>query len=124
MPYHAVADMSRAGVQGLRYKWEDWCNVDGAGFGRRPQAWTKELGVDEDLVDGIVWVKNGGVSDGASEPSLAVAGGEYGAYNEFCGREGAYKPSPRKGEWNQGYFEMLVRNARPSFCERDEACWW
>ncbi|KAK4210921.1 putative exoglucanase 3 precursor [Rhypophila decipiens] len=121
VPYHAIADMSRAGVHGLRERWENWCNVNGAGFGRRPG--TDDLGLDPDLIDAIVWVKNGGVSDGASEPRLAAEEDRYGAYNEFCGRVDAYRPAPRRGEWMQGYFEELIRYARPDFCERSD-CWW
>jgi len=27
----------------------------------------------------------------------------------------AFKPSPEAGQWNQAYFEMLLKNAVPSF---------
>jgi cellulose 1,4-beta-cellobiosidase len=27
----------------------------------------------------------------------------------------AFKPAPEAGTWNQAYFEMLVKNAVPSF---------
>lgn len=102
MPNRAVVDTSRNGVYGLRYDWFGWCNVNGAGFGRRP-------GVVEgknELADAFIWAVGGGVSDGTSEE------GDEG-YNEFCGREDAYKPSPRRGEWNQVYFEVLLKQARP-----------
>ena len=98
--------MSRSGVIGLRYHWINWCNVNGAGFGRRPSA--EGLGIDPDLADAIVWTKTGGVSDGTSDAMSPN-------YNVFCGSADAYKPSPEKGEWNQAYFETLVREARPSF---------
>ncbi|KAK3986134.1 1, 4-beta cellobiohydrolase [Cladorrhinum sp. PSN332] len=108
VPNHAVVDTSRNGVQGLRYDWLDWCNVDGAGFGRRPGAVGGALNghVKNELADAFIWAVGGGVSDGTSDES------EDG-YDEPCGRVDAYKPSPGRGEWNQGYFEMLLREARP-----------
>ena len=101
-PNHAVVDTSRNGVQGLRYEWLDWCNVDGAGFGRRPGV----VGGANELADAFIWAVGGGISDGTSEE------GEEG-YDEYCGKPGAYKPSPPRGQWNQAYFEVLLREARP-----------
>ncbi|KAH8894567.1 glycoside hydrolase family 6 protein [Thozetella sp. PMI_491] len=105
VPSHAIVDTSRNGVMGLRENWSDWCNVNGAGFGRRPGADT-----GSELADAFVWVKNGGDSDGASDPSST-------GYDPACRRKDAFNPSPRAGEWNQAYFEMLVENAKPSFGE-------
>ncbi|KAK3347212.1 exoglucanase-6A [Lasiosphaeria hispida] len=101
-PNHAVMDTSRNGVPGLRYEWGDWCNVDGAGFGRFPSA----EGTGLELADAFIWAKGGGVSDGTSDASAV-------SYDAFCGKLGAFKPSPEKGEWNQAYFEMLLENAHP-----------
>lgn len=114
----------------------DWCNVNGAGFGKRPTAET-----DLDLLDAFVWVKPGGESDGTSDSSAV-------RYDSFCGKDDgkgssfppfkktkkksgtstpvsnrtrltiiptAFKPSPEAGQWNQAYFEMLLRNANPPF---------
>ncbi|KAK3386871.1 exoglucanase-6A [Podospora didyma] len=103
VPSNAIVDTSRNGVIGLRYEWEDWCNVDGAGFGVRPSV---VPGLGEQHADAFVWAKAGGVSDGTSDPSSVT-------FDPFCGRRDAFSPSPEAGEWNQAYFEMLLRNARP-----------
>ena len=103
MPNNAIVDTGRNGVQGLREEWGHWCNVNGAGFGVRP---TSDTG--SNLVDAFVWVKPGGESDGTSDTSAD-------RYDSFCGMSDAYKPSPEAGQWNQDYFEMLLRNANPAF---------
>ena len=121
MPCHAIVDTGRNAVTGLRLEWGDWCNVDGAGFGARPTSSTSNT-----LVDAFVWVKPGGESDGTSDTSAT-------RYDSFCGHAdgmltylyclmdimltipSAFKPSPEAGTWNQAYFEMLVKNAVPSF---------
>ncbi|KAI2606503.1 glycoside hydrolase family 6 protein [Hypoxylon fragiforme] len=102
-PEHAIVDTGRNAVTGLREEWGDWCNVDGAGFGVRP---TAETG--SDLVDAFVWGKPGGESDGTSDESAT-------RYDSYCGKPDAFKPSPEAGEWNQAYFEMLLKNANPKF---------
>lgn len=73
-----------------------------AGFGRPPSSNT-----GEPLADAFVWVKPGGESDGTSDSSA-------NRYDSFCGKDDAFKPSPQAGEWNQAYFEALVKNANPS----------
>ncbi|KAJ0339178.1 hypothetical protein COL922a_004710 [Colletotrichum nupharicola] len=103
MPNHAIVDTGRNGVQGLREEWGNWCNVNGAGFGLRPSANT---GLE--LADAFVWVKPGGESDGTSDSSAVRC-------DSFCGKPDAYKPSPEAGTWNQAYFEMLLKNAKPAF---------
>jgi cellulose 1,4-beta-cellobiosidase len=103
MPNHAIVDTGRNGKQGLRKEWGNWCNVNGAGFGRRP---TSETG--SELADAFVWVKPGGESDGTSDSSAV-------RYDSFCGKDDAFKPSPEAGTWNQAYFEMLLKNANPAF---------
>ena len=103
MPNHFIVDTGRNAVQGLRLAWGDWCNVNGAGFGVRPTSST-----GDSLTDAFVWVKPGGESDGTSDSSAT-------RYDSFCGKEDAFKPSPEAGTWNQAYFEMLVKNAVPSF---------
>ncbi|KAF2273817.1 cellobiohydrolase-like protein II precursor [Westerdykella ornata] len=101
MPAQAIVDTGRNGVQGLRKEWGHWCNVNGAGFGRRPSSST-----GSSLTDAFVWVKPGGESDGTSDSSAT-------RYDSFCGMEDAFKPSPEAGAWHQAYFEMLVKNANP-----------
>ncbi|KAI1087358.1 glycoside hydrolase family 6 protein [Rostrohypoxylon terebratum] len=102
-PEHAIVDTGRNAVTGLREEWGDWCNVNGAGFGVRP---TADTGLE--LADAFVWGKPGGESDGTSDESAT-------RYDSFCGKPDAYKPSPEAGEWNQAYFEMLLKNAKPAF---------
>ncbi|KAI0538858.1 1, 4-beta cellobiohydrolase [Xylaria digitata] len=102
-PNHAIVDTGRNAVTGLREEWGNWCNVDGAGFGVRPTSST-----GEELADAFVWGKPGGESDGTSDTSAT-------RYDSFCGKSDAYKPSPEAGEWNQAYFEMLLKNAKPAF---------
>lgn len=103
MPNHAIIDTGRNAVSGLRKEWGDWCNVNGAGFGVRP---TSDTG--DELADAFVWIKPGGESDGTSDSSA-------NRYDSFCGKDDAYKPAPEAGTWNQAYFEMLLKNAKPSF---------
>ncbi|KAF1915702.1 1, 4-beta cellobiohydrolase [Ampelomyces quisqualis] len=102
MPSQAIIDTGRNAVTGLRKEWGHWCNVKGAGFGVRPTGST-----GNSLVDAFVWVKPGGESDGTSDTSAD-------RYDSFCGYEDAYQPSPEAGQWNQAYFEDLVRNAKPA----------
>ncbi|KAF2790181.1 glycoside hydrolase family 6 protein [Melanomma pulvis-pyrius CBS 109.77] len=103
MPSQAIIDTGRNAVTGLRKEWGDWCNVNGAGFGVRPTGSTGNT-----LVDAFVWVKPGGESDGTSDTGAT-------RYDSYCGKEDAFKPAPEAGTWNQEYFEMLVKNAKPSF---------
>jgi len=103
MPGQAIIDTGRNGKSGLRKAWGDWCNVIGAGFGKRPTSST-----GSSLADAFVWVKPGGESDGTSDTSAT-------RYDSFCGKEDAFKPSPEAGTWNQAYFEQLLKNANPSF---------
>lgn len=104
LPSRARADISSSnGVTGLRKEWGHWCNVNGAGFGVRPTADT-----GDERVDAFVWGKPGGESDGTSDTSAT-------RYDSFCGESDAYKPSPEAGEWNQAYFEMVLKNAKPAF---------
>jgi len=103
MPGQAIIDTGRNAVTGLRLEWGDWCNVNGAGFGVRPTSTT-----GSSLADAFVWIKPGGESDGTSDTSAT-------RYDSFCGHEDAFKPAPEAGQWNQEYFEMLVKNAKPAF---------
>ncbi|KAK8089275.1 hypothetical protein PG997_004236 [Apiospora hydei] len=102
-PSYAIMDTGRNAVTGLRKEWGDWCNVDGAGFGKRPTADTGDSNTDA-----FVWGKPGGESDGTSDSGAT-------RYDSFCGKDDAYKPAPEAGTWNQAYFEMLLKNASPQF---------
>ncbi|KAH6652891.1 glycoside hydrolase family 6 protein [Truncatella angustata] len=103
MPNYAIVDTGRNAVTGLRKEWGDWCNVNGAGFGVRP---TSDTG--DSQTDAFVWGKPGGESDGTSDTGAT-------RYDSFCGKDDAYKPAPEAGTWNQAYFEMLLKNAKPTF---------
>lgn len=103
MPNHAIIDTSRNGILGLRQDPTEWCNVNGATFGTLP---ISDTGLE--LADAFVWASEGGVSDGTSDLNSAT-------YDTFCGKESAFRPSPEKGQWNQPYFEMLVRNINSLF---------
>ncbi|KAF2446595.1 glycoside hydrolase family 6 protein [Karstenula rhodostoma CBS 690.94] len=103
MPGQAIVDTGRNAVTGLRKEWGDWCNVKGAGFGVRPTSTT-----GSSYADAFVWVKPGGESDGTSDTGA-------NRYDSFCGKDDAYKPAPEAGQWNQAYFEDLIKNAKPAF---------
>ncbi|RWA12840.1 hypothetical protein EKO27_g2244 [Xylaria grammica] len=100
IPAHAILDTSRNGVSGLRYTWDEWCNVNGAGLGVRPSAETAD-----DAVDAFVWVKRPGESDGVSS--------ERGGDAVGCAARSALRPAPERDVWFQWFFEILVRNAKP-----------
>ncbi|KAI1357551.1 glycoside hydrolase family 6 protein [Xylaria arbuscula] len=112
--HHALLDTSRNGVSGLRYTWDEWCNVNGAGLGVRPRAaetTNREVegegeGEGEGVyLDAFVWVKRPGESDGVSS--------ERGGDPVDCAALSAVRPAPERDVWFQGFFEMLVRNADP-----------
>ncbi|KAF2652533.1 glycoside hydrolase family 6 protein [Lophiostoma macrostomum CBS 122681] len=98
MPFHAIMDSSRAGVQGIRYHWKDYCNVNEAGFGPVFSNITKDP-----FLDAFVWAKWGGESDGTNDTNTST-------YDRPCGLPDAFQPMPEKGQWSQPYFEMLLRN--------------
>ena len=59
-----VIDTGRNGVTGrLRASCANWCNIRGAGLGRKPTASTALPG----LIDAYFWLKTPGESDGCTE---------------------------------------------------------
>ncbi|KAI0539592.1 glycoside hydrolase family 6 protein [Xylaria digitata] len=100
VPTHAILDTSRNGVNGLRWSWDEWCNVDGAGLGVRPGAET-----GDEALDAFVWAKRPGESDGLSS--------ERGGDAVGCAAKSAFRPAPARDVWFQRFFEMLVWNAHP-----------
>ena len=108
-PAHFIVDQGRSGQQpGGRVEWGHWCNVRNSGFGTRPVINTgAEEGLAENL-DAIVWVKPGGEGDGTSDPNAE-------RFDETCVSESSVTPAPEAGAWFQEYFELLLRNAVPSF---------
>ncbi len=95
----------------------NWCNVSGAGLGKRPQV----TGVPG--IDAWVWIKPPGESDGTDDPDSPDEAGK--RYDPDCGpgkvvpgsvwpvATNALPGAPHAGEWFQAHFEQLVRNAQP-----------
>ena len=73
VPYQAIVDTSRNGIQGLREEWGEWCNVNGAALGTFPINRTGDA-----QTDAFVWAKPPGQSDGTSNPNLYT-------YDSYCG---------------------------------------
>ncbi|WP_100448122.1 glycoside hydrolase family 6 protein [Glycomyces xiaoerkulensis] len=85
---------------------QDRCNQDGAGLGARPQA---EPIADPNL-HAYAWIKPPGLSDGSDGPVLVPGQG----YDSTCAPEyGSLQGAPPRGEWFQGHFDQLLRNAWP-----------
>ncbi|KAJ3042145.1 hypothetical protein HDV00_008030 [Rhizophlyctis rosea] len=106
---HFIVDQGRSGVNPIpgRLALGNWCNVANAGFGTRPSGATSAtLGIAR--LDAVAWVKPGGECDGTSDTSAV-------RYDAKCGSSDALKPAPEAGSWFQAYFEMLLKNANPSF---------
>lgn len=102
MRAYGLVDTSRNGVPGLRKNSSDWCNVKGAGMGAR---FTSNTGTPN--ADAFAWIKMPGESDGTSDSGRP-------GFDPNCGRDNAFKPAPDAGQWNQPFFEALVKNARPA----------
>jgi cellulose 1,4-beta-cellobiosidase len=105
-PANFIVDLGRAGVQpGGRVEWGHWCNIKNSGFGPRP---TEGGNTGESGLDAVVWVKPGGESDGSSDSSAP-------RFDSTCVSASAFTPAPQAGTWFEAYFEMLLKNANPSF---------
>jgi cellulose 1,4-beta-cellobiosidase len=95
----------------------NWCNQSGAGIGERPRA-NPGPGLDA-----YVWVKPPGESDGSSS---AIPNDEGKGFDRMCdptyggnarngnSATGSLPDSPIAGQWFQGQFSELVRNAYPA----------
>jgi cellulose 1,4-beta-cellobiosidase len=97
-----IIDTSRNGKGGIRAKWGDWCNIQGAGLGERPRA-EPEPGT---AIDAYYWVKPPGESDGSSDPKGP-------RFDDMCAGQNAAKNAPQAGKWFESYFMDLVHNANP-----------
>jgi cellulose 1,4-beta-cellobiosidase len=95
-----IIDTSRNGKGQIRKVWGNWCNVQGAGLGERPQA------APTQFVDAYFWVKPPGESDGVSDPSQP-------RFDPDCQSRDSAKDAPQAGKWFQSYFLDLVHNATP-----------
>lgn len=100
-----------------------WCNPDGAGLGRLPQALPD--GYPDSHLDAFLWVKPPGESDGASQE---VKNDEGKGFDRMCDptfstdRLGgntthALPDAPLSGKWFAAQFAQLVANAYPAVGE-------
>ncbi|KAF9527136.1 cellobiohydrolase [Crepidotus variabilis] len=103
-PTHFIVDQGRAGKAGIRTGWEEWCNLQNAGFGTRPTS--DQAVLKNDYVDSIVWVKPGGESDGTSDKNSV-------RFDNNCVSPVAHIPAPEAGQWFNEYVVNLVKNAEP-----------
>jgi endoglucanase len=105
---HFVIDTSRNGVgpwqppAGAYPDAQDWCNPPDRGAGLRP---TLDTGVA--LLDGYLWVKIPGESDGECTRGLGPAGSTVDPEWD--------RIDPGAGQWFPEMALDLVRNASPSF---------
>ena len=100
-----------------------WCNPDGAGLGRLPQALPD--GYPDSHLDAFLWVKPPGESDGSSSQ---IANDEGKGFDPMCDptfvtdRLGgqathALPDAPISGQWFAAQFAQLVANAYPAVGE-------
>lgn len=99
-----IVDTSRNGRSNLKTRGENWCNIKGAGIGRRPEANPPDL----PELDAVYWFKPPGESDGSDRV------GQPG-YDPSCASEDSLTDSPRAGAWFHKQFVELAVNANPSF---------
>lgn len=95
-----IIDTSRNG-RPVRESWGNWCNIEGAGLGARPQA-APTAGVDA-----YFWIKPPGESDGISDPSQP-------RFDKACQSSDSSSGAPQAGKWFESYFLALVENASPA----------
>ncbi len=98
-----------------RFRTANWCNQSGAGIGERPVA------APQPGVDGYVWMKVPGISDGTSDPAHQSEPG----FSRMCDPNydastgGSIKPTgalpgaPPLGTWWPAQFNQLMANAYP-----------
>jgi cellulose 1,4-beta-cellobiosidase len=95
-----IIDTSRNG-RAVRKSWGHWCNIKGAGLGRRPEA------APAPGVDAYFWIKPPGESDGVSDPSQP-------RFDKACQSADSSSGAPQAGQWCDSYFLELVNNASPA----------
>jgi cellulose 1,4-beta-cellobiosidase len=91
-----------------------WCNVDGEGVGRPPEA--SPSGYAAAHLDAFVWIKPPGESDGTSDPALTShpdPNCDPAHITSYGMPTGALPNAPVAGTWFAAQFEMLVKNAFP-----------
>jgi cellulose 1,4-beta-cellobiosidase len=98
----------------------DWCNIDGAGIGARPQV--QPYGSSSHII-GFVWIKPPGESDGDYPSGSHTHGDPHcdPAGTQTDGNGGTYPTDAipgydvPAGQWFAAQFQQLVRNAYPAF---------
>lgn len=100
---HYITDTSRNGVIRERNDCANWCNIKGAGLGRRPSTDVSDIGLSN--LDATVWIKTPGESDGTTDTS--------GRFDPKCRSSDSYVPAPEAGNWFEDFYVMLVNNANP-----------
>lgn len=97
----------------------NWCNQSGAGIGARPGS----TPIAGSHLDGYVWVKPPGESDGTSDSRQTTPDPEGKLYDPNCDPArtgaggtptGALPNAPSAGSWFPVDFRMLVENAYPA----------
>jgi cellulose 1,4-beta-cellobiosidase len=100
-----IIDTSRNGVTNERKDCSNWCNIAGAGLGKRPTSDTSFSGIS--VLDAVHWLKTPGESDGTSDSSAP-------RYDAHCSSQDSFVPAPQAGQWFDAYFVQLVKNAVPA----------
>ncbi|WP_324606673.1 glycoside hydrolase family 6 protein [Kitasatospora azatica] len=98
----------------------DWCNINGAGIGYRPQA--QPYGAADPII-AYVWIKPPGESDGDYPTATHPHGDPHcdPAGTQTDGNGGTYPTDAipgynvAAGDWFPAQFQQLVQNAYPSF---------
>merc|ERR1719198_2143660 len=99
-----ITDTSRNGVTNERSDCANWCNIKGAGLGRRPTTDVSDLGLSN--LDALVWIKTPGESDGTSDSTAK-------RHDPMCNSGDSFIPAPEAGQWHTDFFVMLTKNANP-----------
>jgi len=101
---HYITDTSRNGQTNERSNCQNWCNIKGAGLGRRPTTDVADLGFDK--LDALVWVKTPGESDGTSDYQAK-------RHDQHCNSPDSIIPAPDAGVFSESIYVMLAKNANP-----------
>jgi len=104
-----IVDTGRNGVGGMRADCANWCNIRGAGIGRKPTTST-----GSPLIEAFYWLKTPGESDGCTQQ--LPSGAQCKRFDSFCGsadslgsRSGEPR-SPEAGNWFDFQVKMLAQN--------------
>jgi cellulase/cellobiase CelA1 len=95
-----VVDTSRNGIDFVRKKWGNWCNLARAGLGERPQP------APLPGIDAYYWIKPPGESDGTGDTTQPN-------FDEECQSADSMPGAPAAGAWFEKHFLRLVGNATP-----------